>query len=345
MIGRGSDAWDDLAVVAAVGDYRPHRRVRRSEEKMLMKRVSCVLLLTVAVLCVASARAQQPPPKSPAMLAADALAQEKKWDAAAEAYREVTKAEPSNAQGWFGLAMSLYSSGKFTDAAAVFEKAGELGKGTPIRRLSLYKVAASYAKTGDKAKALDSLERIVSINPLFGVGVAADADFESLRAEPRFKEFALTVEKVQKPCMFDAGYRQFDFWVGEWDVLVQERKVGTSKVNVLQQGCIIEENWFTQLQTGQSFNFYNPVTKRWHQSYMDSNGGNYMMDGEYKDGALRYEGIIYSPAGQVPVHMTFYNLGPDKVRQTSETSADGGKTWTQVWDGLYLRRKGEASGN
>jgi len=42
--------------------------------------------------------------------------------------------------------------------------------------------------------------------------------------------------------------------------------------------------------------------------------------------------------------MTFYNLGSDNVRQTTETSSDGGKTWTQVWDGLYVRRKGEAPG-
>jgi tetratricopeptide (TPR) repeat protein len=276
------------------------------------------------------------------MQAADALLQAQKFADAAKAYEALTKAEPAGAQAWYGLAMSLYRMEKFADAAAAFEQAGELGKGTQLRRLSLYNAAASYARGGDKAKALDGLERLVAVNPLFGVGAASDADFDALRPEPRFKEFALAVERAQKPCMFDAGYRQLDFWVGEWDVFVQGRKLGTSKINVLQHGCIVEENWLTQLQTGQSYNFYNPVTKKWHQSYMDSNGGNYMMDGEYKDGALRFEGFIYSPQGQTPVHMTFYNLGPDKVRQTSETSPDGGKTWTQVWDGLYVRRKGEA---
>jgi tetratricopeptide (TPR) repeat protein len=231
---------------------------------------------------------------------------------------------------------------KFTDAAAAFEKANETGKGTRVGRLALYNVAASYARAGDREKALVGLERMIKLNPLFAVGIASDSDFESLRAEPRYKELALAVEKAQKPCMFSDGYREFDFWVGEWDVFVQNQKVGTSNVKVLQQGCIIEENWATPAQTAQSFNFYNPVTKKWHQSYMDSNGGNWMMDGEYKDGALRYEGFIYSPQGRTPVHMTFYNLGPDKVRQTAETSTDGGKTWTQGWDGLYVRRKVEA---
>ncbi len=72
---------------------------------------------------------------------------------------------------------------------------------------------------------------------------------------------------------------------------------------------------------------------------MDSQGGNWMMDGEYKDNALKYEGAIYSPTGKVLVHMTFFNLGPDKVRQWAESSSDDGKTWTVVWDAMYVRKK------
>jgi tetratricopeptide (TPR) repeat protein len=311
---------------------------------MLVKMMSRLLLVIITALCALSsqARAQQtqPSPPSPAMQSADAQFQQKKWAESAKSYEAITKTEPMNAQAWFGLAMSLYSMDKFTDAATAFERARELGKGTRVARLSMYNLAASYARAGEKEKSLDSLARMIAINPLFGIGIASDSDFASLKAEPRFKELVTTVEKAQKPCLFDAGYRQFDFWIGGWDVYVQDRKVGTSDTKVLQQGCIIEENWATPFQTAQSFNFYNPVTKKWHQSYMDSNGGNYMMDGEYKDGALRFEGFIYSPQGQTPVHMTFYNLGPDKMRQTSETSSDGGKTWVQGWDGLYIRRKG-----
>ncbi|HVG28955.1 MAG TPA: tetratricopeptide repeat protein [Pyrinomonadaceae bacterium] len=297
----------------------------------------------ISALCALSSQAwaqpPQPPPQSSAMQAADALSKEKKWAEAAKSYEAVTKAEPANAQAWYGLAMALYSLDKFADAAAAFEKANEAGKGTRVGRLALYNTAASHARAGDREKALAGLERMIKLNPLFGIGVATDADFASLRSEPRYREVALTVEKAQKPCMFDEGYRQFDFWVGEWDVLVNNQKVGTNNIKMLQQGCIIEENWSSPLQTGQSFNFYNPVTKKWHQSYMDSTGGNWMMDGEYKDGAMRYEGYLYTPQGRTPVRVTFFNLGADKVRHTAETSADDGKTWTQGWDGLYVRKK------
>jgi hypothetical protein len=39
-------------------------------------------------------------------------------------------------------------------------------------------------------------------------------------------------------------------------------------------------------------------------------------------------------------HLQFFNLGPDKVRQFSQGSKDGGKTWSVEYDITYLR-KGE----
>ena len=78
---------------------------------------------------------------------------------------------------------------------------------------------------------------------------------------------------------------------------------------VTERILIPRSNGDTDDIIGKSFNFYNPSTKKWHQSYMDNSGGNWMMDGELKDGVLRYEGAIYSPTGKVLVHMTFYNTG------------------------------------
>jgi hypothetical protein len=43
--------------------------------------------------------------------------------------------------------------------------------------------------------------------------------------------------------------------------------------------------------------------------------------------------------GKIMTRMTFFNLGPDKVRQLGENSTDEGKTWTAVWDAIYTRNQ------
>ncbi|MEW6208480.1 MAG: hypothetical protein AB1631_08935 [Acidobacteriota bacterium] len=37
--------------------------------------------------------------------------------------------------------------------------------------------------------------------------------------------------------------------------------------------------------------------------------------------------------------LTFFNLGADRVRQFSERSTDGGKTWAVGYDFTYIRKK------
>lgn len=63
--------------------------------------------------------------------------------------------------------------------------------------------------------------------------------------------------------------------------------------------------------------------------------------GEYKDGAMRYEGETHRQSGaKVLRRMIVYDLGPDRVRQYSERSTDGGKTWGVAYDFIYVRKNG-----
>ena len=293
-----------------------------------------VLILVIASsICWAQAA-------SVANEAADHLYQAQMWSEAAQAYAAIAKADPADARAWYRLGVSVQQQGKYLDAIQFYQRAIEHAKGKPIAAFATYNVAASYARAGEKDKALDWLDRLVSSNPNFAGQFPTDPDFASIQSETRFKELAAVVAKTQQPCLYEPGYRQFDFWLGEWDVYIAGQKVGTSNIKSLQSGCIIEENWAGGFgETGQSFNFYNPITKKWHESYMGNRGGNWMMDGEYTDGAMRYQGHMYTPKGDALVHTTLFNLGPDKVRHVSETSTDGGKTWTKVWDALYERRQ------
>ena len=143
------------------------------------------------------------------------------------------------------------------------------------------------------------------------------------------------------PCPAKPEYRQFDFWVGEWEVTDRGRKIADSSIQRIVGDCIIFEN-YTQSDgyTGKSFNFYDAALGRWRQTWVDSSGNVSEFVGEFKDNAMRFEGETHRSAGnKVLRRMTLFNLGPDRVRQYSERSLDGGKTWGVGYDYVYIRKK------
>ncbi len=308
---------------------------------MIVINSKLILIFLLFVSCWVSIGSAQTPVFSPDMQKANELFQAQKWAEAANAYETVAAAEPTNPRAWFQLGWSRHGLGEYQKAIDSFQKALDLNKGNRRASFAMYGIASTYAVMKDAEKALEWLNKALEAKLPQPNQMKTDPNFAALQSDPRFQEIVEKADKIAQVCMNTPEYRAFDFWVGDWNVVgVNGQQLGTNKVVTLEDGCIIEENWTSQGgQTGKSFNFYNPVTHKWHQSYMGNDAGNWMMDGELKDGVLRYEGVIYSPNGKTLVRMNFYNLGPDKVRQTAELSSDDGKTWTPSWDGMYVRKK------
>jgi len=143
------------------------------------------------------------------------------------------------------------------------------------------------------------------------------------------------------PCPTKPEYKQFDFWVGEWDVTDKGEKIATSSIQRIVNDCIIFENYFqADGYTGKSFSFFDGTLGKWRQTWVDSAGNVGEFVGEYKEHAMRFEGETHRANGQkILRRMTLFNLGADRVRQYSERSLDGGKTWDANYDFIYLRRK------
>jgi hypothetical protein len=136
-------------------------------------------------------------------------------------------------------------------------------------------------------------------------------------------------------------HRQFDFWVGEWDVYVKGQQIATSSIQNILGGCVIFENW-NPLRggPGKSFNYYDPHMKRWRQVWVASSPGSHEYVGDLRGGNMVFEGKGHQRDGTSTLYkMTFFNLGTDKVRQYIEQSTDGGKTWSTYFDGEYRRKK------
>jgi len=138
-------------------------------------------------------------------------------------------------------------------------------------------------------------------------------------------------------------YRQFDFWLGDWDVRnPQGQQVGTNSITRIYGGCALEERWQSAgRNAGASFNTYDAARGRWHQTWVDNSGTLLLLDGGLQDGKMVMRGESIGQDGKPIVNrITWEVVGPDRVRQLWETSHDGGRTWQVAFDGLYIRKQG-----
>jgi len=156
--------------------------------------------------------------------------------------------------------------------------------------------------------------------------------------------------KAQKtPCTTDPVYRQFDFWIGEWDVYAKNgKKAGDSRIDLILDSCIILENWKSanvsqgDYYAGKSFNTYNSVSKQWQQTWVDNVGGSTeFLEGHFENNKMTFQTkpFQFSKDTMAVRRLTFYNLDVNRVRQHGEISKDGGRTWSTEYDLEYRRKK------
>ena len=139
------------------------------------------------------------------------------------------------------------------------------------------------------------------------------------------------------PACQTAEYRQFDFWLGEWEVFLPGgKKAGDSRIESIAAGCALLENWSGNGGfSGKSLNSYDSEDKRWHQSWVDSSGSRLELVGSYAD-----KRMVLSSAPGSTVQRIAWSVNDDgSVRQLWESSVDGGKAWAVKFDGKYVRRK------
>ena len=138
-------------------------------------------------------------------------------------------------------------------------------------------------------------------------------------------------------------YRQFDFWLGDWNVYDPKGQLaGTNRVTRELGGCIVQERWVAAgpvAQEGSSFNTWSPGARKWHQTWVDSTGGFLLLDGEWRDGVMRLTGEMPARGGGTVQHRIAWSaLSGGRVRQFWERSTDGGQTWTVAFVGTYVGR-------
>jgi hypothetical protein len=139
-------------------------------------------------------------------------------------------------------------------------------------------------------------------------------------------------------CMGSA-YRQFDFWLGSWDVTGPDGSVaGSNLVEKASDGCALVERWTgSRGGRGTSLNFYESATRQWHQIWVDNDGGVLELSGGLVGGKMVLSGT--TPGDRTSrQRITWTPMDGGRVRQHWESSGDGGRTWKTIFDGTYSRR-------
>lgn len=138
-------------------------------------------------------------------------------------------------------------------------------------------------------------------------------------------------------------FHQLDFWVGSWDVVgTSGEKLGSNRIDRILNGCAIQENWSESSGEGKSLFYYQPAEKRWRQVWVtdtatEPGGVKEKHAVAVEAGGMRFQGELVI-GGRIVLDRTTLKLQPDgRVRQSIETSADGGVTWKTQFDALYVK--------
>lgn len=154
----------------------------------------------------------------------------------------------------------------------------------------------------------------------------------------------------QKPCSSPEA-RQFDFWVGEWD-LASRMKTGlgeddwaegkaSNSIKAVLNGCVIVESFnghpAVELQ-GMSVSSWNPQLGLWQQTWVDNQGGYLDFVGGFEDRKMILSREAEREGKTILQRMVFENIAEDSLDWNWERSEDGGTTWTLLWHLHYTRK-------
>lgn len=150
----------------------------------------------------------------------------------------------------------------------------------------------------------------------------------------------------------DSAYRDFDFWLGKWQVTqANGHPAGTNHITKTLNDCVIHEHYVSvNGYEGNSLNIYDQTTGKWHQTWMDNTGLLLQLDGgivtrsegenAIKEMAMWGEGLDQS--GRTVMHRIIWTPHPDgTVQQRWQVSHDQGINWQMLFDGMYTKEKVE----
>ena len=321
-----------------------NKRIRRVTQKRIFWFVTGKNLLILFVFFQGTTATAQTTVHRSLLRAADSLFQLQQWKPAKEKYQQYLTDTVTSPITWNRLGYCNYNLGLYQQSISQYEKALTLNPAAQVKYVIEVRLARSYGQLKNDREIIQWLEKASQSGYQDINEVDKLKDFDAVRNTAAFKDVYKKIYNKAYPCSADPKQREFDFWIGEWDVFQSgtTQLVGHSLVQKVSGECALLENWDASRGggTGKSLNYFDALNNSWEQDWIGSMGGaQRYLNGVYKDSAMRFTYEATNNGKKVTGNFIFYNLGPGKVRQYQDASEDGGKTFTVSYDFIYIRKK------
>jgi hypothetical protein len=134
--------------------------------------------------------------------------------------------------------------------------------------------------------------------------------------------------------------REFDFWLGEWDLSWGDGQRATNSIYQDFDGRVIVESFdgrpSIELQ-GMSVSTYDVDARCWRQTWVDNSGSYLDFRGEFRDGQMDLRTEREIDGRRTLLRMRWFDISRDALTWAWERSVDGGRTWETVWQIAYAR--------
>ena len=309
-----------------------------------IRHLSLILPLVVSIRVAAQGSSAAQPPAEQLQTAA-ALFTKSDWKGSLDAYTALATSYPAHPLSRFRIGVSLMELHRLTEAEANLREGERLG--IPAAQAA-FRLAQLFAEQRRADAAIAELQRSIGGGlPLAPAALASDPHLASLQSHPKWPSVIDGLDAIARPCMHDPRFREFDFWIGDWDVRTTGAPAvgpaARNTVTLAYNGCVVIEHWKAPAGSeGESYNLFDRSVGQWRQTWVDNSGGQHDYRGGLVNGNMAYTGDVPAPGGQlgrIPIKLTFFKIGTDSVRQYSEISRDSAKTWQLNYDLMYVRRK------
>lgn len=292
--------------------------------------------LWVCVLASASTNvlAQALPAADPGTLAFE----QGRWEDVITEYRAILAASPEDRMSWLRIAQAERELGRHEAALATLDEARRAS--APEAMVELER-ARNFLALDQRDEALDALEAADHLGLRARELLEESPEFDSIRSDERFELVELSVRARVLPCESSTAAKQFDFWLGRWEVRQPNGTlVGYDTITKRDGGCTLHEQWDGYAgASGTSLSFYLPSREQWRQVWVGSGATMIDMTGSLIDGEMRMEGTIeYMEPNRVAAFRGTWAVAADgRVRQRLEEFDIATGAWVLWFDGLFRR--------